>query len=90
MPSCRFATEMNGRLWLVGGTYHVANAAIATKLAAGASNSPTWTGTALPNYSLGVFSQVAGGGSPTQFFVANAVVADQIVHWLRSRERGTS
>lgn len=90
MPSCRFASEMNGRLWLVGGTYHTANAAIAVKLAAGASNSPTWTGTSLPNYSLGVFSRIAGGGAPTQFFVANAVVADQIVHWLRSRERGTS
>jgi hypothetical protein len=72
------------------GTYWTAVQALAAKFAAGATTSPTWTGSTLSNFSLCVFSRTAEKASESDVFIASGAVVSTKVHFLRSRSRGTT
>lgn len=90
LPPNKIASEFNGDLYNAGSAYMTNGAALAAKFAAGASLSPTWTGTDLPSWFLCIYSKALQLRSEPSVFVCNAAVMDTKVHWLRSRERGSS
>jgi hypothetical protein len=90
LPGTPDPSDLNGYVYVPTGGWKDARQALALSFAAGIITDITWTGDKLPDYNLVIFSKTAAlaGGSP----VANvsAVVRDDRVHWLRSRERGAS
>lgn len=78
------------RVFGTGTPYMTRINALAAKYAAGAWPTPTWTGSQLSGWNMAIYSKqqdkIAG---PAVSDVASALATTQ-VHWLRSRERGTS
>lgn len=64
--------------------------ALQGKYAAGCGLSPTWTGAELSQWTLCIFSKKAASvGDPSITYCTTASLSTQ-VHWLRSREKGSS
>lgn len=89
-PSTSKAGLSDNDTYTASGTYWTAVQALAAKFAAGATTSPTWTGTDLPAFSLCVFSRTAEKASESDIFIASGAVVSTKVHFLRSRSRGTT
>jgi hypothetical protein len=90
-PSAWEAASLgNGRKFGLASTYLTNLTALAARMATGCGPSPTWTGAHLAGYTMCVFSKQQDKVVGPAITDASTCVARQEVHWLRSRERGTS
>lgn len=90
LPPAFNPADVNGDNFAVSQPYYVAMLALAAKFETGVLPTPTWTGTELAHYTLSLFSRTALTAAEPAMAFATAVVTQPKIHWLRSRERGTS
>jgi len=90
MPPMTTYASLSGNLLNTSDSYYTSILAYVAKLAAGASPSPSWTGSTLSNYGLVIYSKTLAKLAQPSVALCNAVVIDGLVHFLRSRERGTT
>lgn len=90
LPSCLSSDDANGQSFNTSDAYYEAAVAYAAKLIDGCGASPSWTGSLLPDYSLSIYSKTLQSAGHPSVTGCITVVTNSLVHWLRSRNRGTT
>jgi hypothetical protein len=90
IPGTPDPTDLNGDIFVPTGDYADARTALQGNFQAGIITAITWTGDKLPDYNLVIFSKTAALAAAASTANVSAVINDNRVHWLRSRERGAS
>lgn len=88
LPGAYSGSFMSGDVWAAGSLTNFDT--LVAKWTAGCTLSPTWTGSHLSNYSLAIFSKQQNKIPAPQVTIAFNATRNAKVHWLRSRERGSS
>lgn len=83
-------SDLSANKFATGSAWWPKAVAWAAKLATGCAPTPSWTGSHLSTYELSIYSKVAQLAGDPGFAPCTAVIVDPLVHWLRSRERGSS
>lgn len=89
LPPALAARSQSGQIWNHSSAYYTACVAFASALQTGCFGSHSWSGSKLSSYYLSIYSkrlQVQALPSVTECI---AVIANDSIHWLRSRARGT-
>jgi hypothetical protein len=88
LPGYYSGAGVSGDIWTAGSVTMFDT--LVTKYNDGCTLSPVWTGTTLSNYSLAIFSKQQNKVIAPQVTIAFGATRNAKVHWLRSRERGST
>jgi hypothetical protein len=88
LPGAYSGSFLSGNIWTAGSLTNFDT--LVAKWTAGCTLSPSWTGSSLANYSLAVFSKQQNKIPAPQVTIAFNATRNAKVHWLRSRERGST
>lgn len=90
LPSCLDPSQFDGENWDIGNSYYEACESFAADLRDGCGDAPAWTGSVLHHWRLAIYSRTLQLRSEPSLTGCVTVVTNPAVHWLRSRNRGTT
>jgi len=88
LPGAYSGSFLSGNIWTAGSLTNFDT--LVGKWSAGCTLSPTWTGSHLSNYSMAIFSKQQNKVPGPAVNICFTATRNAKVHWLRSRERGSS
>lgn len=90
LPPCRTAGSVDGNVLNTANAYYTAAGAFVDDLNLGTIGGGGWTGSALSNYNLCIFSRTAAAASDPPVANAQTVIVRPKASFLRRRERGAT
>jgi len=90
MPPFLDPSNMSGDSWNTGSGNWTSLSSFNSKMNAGCGTSPTWTGAELSGWTLSIYSRTAAMAGDPSVAICSATICSPRIHWLRSRERGST